>query len=333
MKGILLTVFLCFNSILLCQTTAIPDSNFEQALIDLGIDSNGLNGNILNSDAQAVTVLDLEGSCNCDGIDNMTGIEAFINLTSLTAGLNSFSNIDLSSNILLEYVSIAFGSLTSINLSQNTNLIELRLSYNALQDLDLSNVTSLEIFGGFSCGVSAIDFSQNLALEKLYFSENDITELDLTQNINLTDVYLNDCSLESLDVRNGTNTNITNFRVLNNPNLTCIQVDDAVYSSTNWTNIDSQTSFSEDCDNLSINEYKESFAKIFPNPANDKVYINIKNNSNYILMDIQGKYINKGQLYTGTNNLKIANLVEGIYFLKISSGNISTTKKIIKKVN
>lgn len=35
------------------QTVAIPDSNFEQALIDLGKDTNGLNGNILLSEAQA----------------------------------------------------------------------------------------------------------------------------------------------------------------------------------------------------------------------------------------------------------------------------------------
>ena len=34
----------CSNS----TTIAIPDSNFEQALIDLGFDFNGLNGNIFN---------------------------------------------------------------------------------------------------------------------------------------------------------------------------------------------------------------------------------------------------------------------------------------------
>src|SRR5690606_38288273 len=32
-----------------------------------------------------------------------------------------------------------------------------------------------------------------------------------------------------------------------NPNLSCIQVDDAAYSTANWTNIDATASFSEDC--------------------------------------------------------------------------------------
>ena len=33
-----------------------------------------------------------------------------------------------------------------------------------------------------------------------------------------------------------------------NLNLTCIEVDDAEWSASNWTDIDSQTSFSIDCD-------------------------------------------------------------------------------------
>lgn len=43
------------------QTTEIVDPKFEQASIDKGYDSNGLTGDILNSDAEAVTVLNLSG--------------------------------------------------------------------------------------------------------------------------------------------------------------------------------------------------------------------------------------------------------------------------------
>ena len=52
------------------QTTAIPNINFEEALIDLGIDSNGLTGTILNTDALSVTSLDLSSK----NISNLTGI-------------------------------------------------------------------------------------------------------------------------------------------------------------------------------------------------------------------------------------------------------------------
>ena len=34
-----------------------------------------------------------------------------------------------------------------------------------------------------------------------------------------------------------------------NPGLTCIEVDDANWSTANWTNVNTQTFFSEDCNN------------------------------------------------------------------------------------
>ena len=43
------------------------------------------------------------------------------------------------------------------------------------------------------------------------------------------------------------------FYANNNPNLTCIEVDDVNYSTVNWIDIDSQTSFSTDCNNACSN--------------------------------------------------------------------------------
>ena len=59
-----------------------------------------------------------------------------------------------------------------------------------------------------------------------------------------------------MNVANGNNLNVLNFNAINNPNLTCIQVDDAAYSTTTWTNIDATASFSENCA-LSINENEQ----------------------------------------------------------------------------
>jgi hypothetical protein len=50
-----------------------------------------------------------------------------------------------------------------------------------------------------------------------------------------------------LNVKNGNNTNFNNFNALNNPSLTCIQVDNASWSTTNWENIDTGASFSSEC--------------------------------------------------------------------------------------
>jgi len=62
--------------------------------------------------------------------------------------------------------------------------------------------------------------------------------------------------LTSLDLRNGNNTNITTFNSTNNPNLYCIDVDDPVYSTANWTTyIDSWTSFGNNCSGTAIQEH------------------------------------------------------------------------------
>ena len=52
-----------------------------------------------------------------------------------------------------------------------------------------------------------------------------------------------------LNIKNGNNTAMGVVNAFNNSNLTCIEVDDINYSAVNWTNIDSQTSFSTDCNN------------------------------------------------------------------------------------
>jgi len=63
--------------------------------------------------------------------------------------------------------------------------------------------------------------------------------------------------LTSLDVRNGNNTNFTYFNAAGNPNLTCINVDDAVWSTTNWSfpYIDPQHYFSNNCSGTAIEEH------------------------------------------------------------------------------
>ena len=48
-------------------------------------------------------------------------------------------------------------------------------------------------------------------------------------------------------MKKGNNTALLYLFAWNNPNLTCIEVDDVAWSNANWTDIDPQTSFSTDC--------------------------------------------------------------------------------------
>ena len=104
------------------------------------------------------------------------------------------------------------------------------------------------------------------SLTHLYCYNNQIVNLDLSQNSSLEVLYSNDNQLMSLKVNNGNNINITEFYTNNNPNLTCIFVDDkdASYLS-DWT-IDPASTFVEtqaECDALGVNNIiKDAFILI-----------------------------------------------------------------------
>jgi len=91
------------------QTVAIPDENFEKALIEMGIDTDGeINGLIFKSDVLTVESLDISNK----NINDLTGIEEFSSLIYLNCTDNKLSNLDLSQNISLL---IVFSSIDDIN--------------------------------------------------------------------------------------------------------------------------------------------------------------------------------------------------------------------------
>lgn len=124
------------------NTVNILDVNFEQALIDKGYDTNGLNGNILKVDAEAVTDLNL----NDKNIISLQGIEAFTNLKFLICTHNHLTSIDVSNNINLETLYCFNNQLTSLNISNNTNLTVLSCGRNELESLKIKNLNNVDTF-------------------------------------------------------------------------------------------------------------------------------------------------------------------------------------------
>ncbi|NHN27390.1 T9SS type A sorting domain-containing protein [Flavobacterium jejuense] len=222
----------------------IPDANFKAYLVaNTAINTNG-NTEIECSEASAFT-----GTINCSylGISDLTGIEAFVNLTYLYCIDNQLSSLDVSQNTSLISLLCFSNQLSSLDVGQNTSLTQLRCYYNQLSSLDVSQNTSLiDLWCSYN-QLSSLDLSQNTSLEVLYCNDNQLTSLDVSQNTALSELTLDSNQFTSLNVANGNNSNITYFTAISNPNLTCIQVDDVAYSTTNWTNIDAQTSFSTNC--------------------------------------------------------------------------------------
>ncbi|MCF6308378.1 MAG: T9SS type A sorting domain-containing protein [Flavobacteriaceae bacterium] len=224
MKKILLFCTFIISLNLFAQTTYVPDDNFEQALIDLGYDSGALDDYVPTSNISSITNLFIPSK----GIADLTGIEDFTSLTFLNCASNNLSTVDISSNTALIYFSCSGNNLNSLDVSSNT----------ALRTLVILNNQ-----------IASIDLSTNVLLERLFASNNLITSLDLSLQPNLELLGCENNLLTSLNVKNGNNTAIPNadFDATNNPNLPCIEVDDASWSTTNWTNIDATTSFNENC--------------------------------------------------------------------------------------
>lgn len=96
LKVSFLFLVLLSSSIGFAQYTPIPDANFEQALIDFGIDSGPIDGQVLTSSAASVISLNI----STRGITNLTGIQDFVSLKELYCVQNPIFTLDLSKILL-----------------------------------------------------------------------------------------------------------------------------------------------------------------------------------------------------------------------------------------
>lgn len=316
MKIILsLLIVLLFTNIVTSQNTAIPDANFEQELIILGLDAV-IGGQVLTANIDTVTTLYLPWIWP-NWITNLTGIEDFISLNHLTCfGQFQLSNLDVTQNIALTYLDCSGSSISNIDLSQNVALTTLHI--------DTSLFTSLDV-------------SQNTALEVLSCGGNSLISLDLSLNTALTSLSAWYNQLTCLNVKNGNNTIIQDFETTGNFNLNCIQVDNISYSNSNWTDIDSQTSFSTICSSnctVGIEENNLSNISLYPNPTTGSINIDFeekKSNINLRITNDIGQVI-LTENYKSTNHINFDLYApKGVYFLKLESDREVITKKIIKE--
>lgn len=356
MKKLLLLASIVFiSNSMQGQTTVIPDPIFEQTLINQGFDTLPIDGSVLTANIDTITSFFV----GIIGVSDLTGIEDFSALTQFACYGSQITSIDLTQNTGLFNLRIFGNNLTSLDLTQNTALTQLYCQNNELTSLDLTqntDLTHLDCGGNqltglnvtqntdlieLSCSynqLTSLDLTQNSVLTDLDCNHNQFTSLDLTQNIALTNLGCNDNLLTCLNVKNGNNTSLLNFHAYANPNLTCIEVDNTSYSSTNWTIIDPQTSFSTNCPNPCLVSVKENNLinfSIYPNPTTGVINIDLGEtltNQIITLTNSLGQVVfSKRFGTTDFINLDI-DTPKGIYFLQLQTedGNV-ITKKIVKE--
>ena len=246
MKKLLL--LLCLPIFTFAQQTYVPDDNFEQELIDLGIDPDTiLNDYVPTADINIIDTLDLSFL----GISDLTGIEDFTALVSLVCSYNNLTSLDLSNNTNLTnvycsnnnlisldissspnlgYLICSDNQLTSLVLTDNSSIFQFRCENNNLSTLDLSTVsvtfdldcsfnqlTSLDLSGCYNlftldCSnnlLDSLDVSMLTSLFGLFCSENNIKELDVSNNIFLIGLYCDKNQLHTLDISHGNLQNVS----------------------------------------------------------------------------------------------------------------------------
>lgn len=125
--------------------TLIPDPNFEQTLIDQGIDSEGLlDGQVLTFDISGIVNLDVSN----ENIADLSGIQDFTALSTLNCSMNQLTDLDFTDNNNLTTLLCNNNQLLSLNVTANSNLQSLSCQQNQLNSLNLRDLFMLTDFNG-----------------------------------------------------------------------------------------------------------------------------------------------------------------------------------------
>jgi len=172
------------------------------------------------------------------------------NLDVLYLNANNFTSLDVSRYTTLKEFVCSTNQLTEIDISNNKALTYFHCQENKLTNIDVSNNTALASFFCYKNELKSINVAQNKALTTLWCHVNKLTSLDVSKNTALTKLSSYGNNFTTVNVKNGNNKNLNIYTqgFTNNPNLTCIQVDDVAYSNANWADKkDATANYSSDC--------------------------------------------------------------------------------------
>ncbi len=215
--------------------TQIPDRNFEQSLVNQNIDSEGgiPNGLVLTADIENELTLDISNQ----GINDLTGLEAFASLEILDVSNNDLNSLELQNLSLIEIYAndcnlagkpIRFQNappngafltnVTTLEIQNNgigsagstisfggvPNVTYLDISDNNFETIQLNESTSIETLLANNCpNLTTLANLGSLGnLESLGASFSSLSELDVSQNGQLSFLNISGNTLTSLDLSN-----------------------------------------------------------------------------------------------------------------------------------
>ncbi len=285
------------------------------------------------------------------------------NLNQLNAVYLEYSNLNqllITGCPQLEVLSCHDNFIDNINITGNTNLKYLYIFNNQITQIDLSTNISLVNFIAFNNLLASLDFSNHVFLEDILVYNNDLSHLtlplqglltqlvcadnpqlsgylDLSWASNLNQIVIDNTAIEKLNIRNGNNPFVLQMSADNCNDLTCVVVDDSTATYINNWNIPNHTQVverPESCENMHTAETSVADINAFPVPANHKLFIKSKYETNDLEVDcydLSGKLIYSAKL-KNNNHIDTTHWKEGTYILKIKTPkSLFVTKVLIAR--
>lgn len=201
----------------------INETNFPDESVRYVVKKADKDKNSVLSKEEIAAVTSMSFSSYPAPLADMTGLEHFTNVETLSISSTSMAEIDCS--IFPKLTTLKCGSNSSIkklDISKNTELVTLDCSGDKIEALDLSNNTKLETAKVNSNNLSVLTLGDNTNLKELNCYNNKLTELNVSNCTALENLTCSDNMLVNLDLTN--NTELKELYVNNNYTLESLNV-------------------------------------------------------------------------------------------------------------
>lgn len=251
MKKIYLIISMILFAVFQAQIVNIPDPVFKAKLLaanvtnsiaqdinnnNTKIDTNG-DQEIQVSEALNISKLFIPGQTG-NMIADLTGINQFTNLKSLSAFSNALTNLQISGLSNLEVIHVANNNLTALSIDNLSSLQNLTIANNQLTNFSVINTPNLQTLSCSGNQLVSVDISNfpnlmtlecnnnlittlilnnNNNLLNISATNNKLTAISLEEAPNLVNLYINNNLFTTIDA--GQLTKLGNFNFSNNPNL------------------------------------------------------------------------------------------------------------------
>ena len=176
---------------------AFPDANFRGEVLRM-LNTDGENRSdksIMSWDDVLALALLPELYVSRMSIQDMTGLSYLSGLISLWCSFNQLTELDVSNNTALEYLSCWDNQLSVLDVSHNPALWYLDCDDNQLSSLDLTSNAALAIVHCDYNRLNTLLVSPNITLRYISCYSNQLTALDVSENTSLVRL---DCRLNYL---------------------------------------------------------------------------------------------------------------------------------------